>query len=364
MKRPLIKRLYIKYLKRKRKIDNDELARTLAPKIVVIGGGTGLSTMLRGLKKYSKNITAIVTVADDGGSSGMLRQELGILPPGDIRNCITALANTETVLDELLNYRFTEGALDGQSFGNLFLAALNGVSSSFDEAVAKMSDVLAVTGKVLPVTTADVNIKACFEDGSEIIGESKIFYHKKEHDCRIKEVSLVPSTSKALPSAIKAIEEAELIVLGPGSLYTSIIPNLLVDGVVKAIENSTALKCYILNVMTQDGETEGYTAYDHIDQLIKHSSENVFDVCICNNQDISPEKKEKYAKEDATPVYVDCEKYKGKEFVKRSLVSRESQYARHDENKLAYAILETFNIYAPRKGVLGELDKHLMDKAR
>ena len=200
------------------------------PKIVAIGGGTGLSTMLRGLKRHTNNLTAIVTVADDGGGSGVLRQELGMLPPGDVRNCLEALANVEPVMGELLHYRFAEGSLKGQSFGNLFLAALNGISGSFDQAVSLMSQVLAITGRVLPVTTANVQLEAEFENGAKVLGESKIFYCKKREDCRIRRVRLLPQRPPALAPALEAISEADMIILGPGSLYTSIIPNLLVEG--------------------------------------------------------------------------------------------------------------------------------------
>ena len=241
-----------------------EKRRTRGPRVAVIGGGHGLSNMLRGLKRYTENISAIVTVADDGGGSGMLRQDLGMPPPGDIRNCLEALANTEPLMSELMHYRFTEGSLAGQSFGNLFLAALNGISTSFDAAVSRMSQVLAITGQVLPVTTADVQLEAEFENGASVVGESKIFYCKKKEDCRITKVRLIPEHPRALPEAVEAIREADMIILGPGSLYTSIIPNLLVDGIVEAILQSDALKVYVANVMTQEGETEGYTASDHI----------------------------------------------------------------------------------------------------
>ena len=240
------------------------------PRIAVIGGGHGLANMLRGLKNYIENLSAIVTVADDGGGSGRLREDLGMLPPGDIRNCMVALANTEPIMRELLNYRFSEGELAGQSFGNLFLAAMNGVSPSFDVAVRRMSQVLAITGQVLPVTTADVQLEAEFENGASVLGESKIFRCKKEHDCRIRCVRLKPERPRALPEALEAIREANMIVLGPGSLYTSIIPNLLVEGIPEAIRQSDALKIYVCNVMTQDGETEGYTAADHISALFQH----------------------------------------------------------------------------------------------
>ena len=237
------------------------------PKIVAIGGGTGLSTMLRGLKRHTNNLTAIVTVADDGGGSGVLRQELGMLPPGDVRNCLEALANVEPVMGELLHYRFAEGSLKGQSFGNLFLAALNGISGSFDQAVSLMSQVLAITGRVLPVTTANVQLEAEFENGAKVLGESKIFYCKKREDCRIRRVRLLPQRPPALAPALEAISEADMISLGPGSLYTSIIPNLLVEGIARAVADADALKVYVANVMTQEGETEGYTLSDHIEAL-------------------------------------------------------------------------------------------------
>ena len=189
------------------------------PRIVAIGGGTGLSTMLRGLKRHTNNLTAIVTVADDGGGSGVLRQELGMLAPGDIRNCLEALANVEPLMGELLHYRFTEGSLKGQSFGNLFLAALNGVSGgSFDVAVSRMSQVLAITGRVLPVTTCNVQLEAEFENGTRVLGESKIFYCKKREDCRIRRVRLLPERPPALQAALDAIAQADMILLGPGSL--------------------------------------------------------------------------------------------------------------------------------------------------
>ena len=188
------------------------------PRIAAIGGGHGLSAMLRGLKTYTKNITAIVTVADDGGGSGMLREDLGMLPPGDIRNCIMALANTEPTMQQLLNYRFTDGSLAGQSFGNLFLAAMNGISGSFDEAVHRMGDVLAITGRVLPVTNQDVRLEAEFHDGSRTLGESKIFYAKKINNSRIRKVRLVPERPTALPESVRAIRDADIVVIGPGSL--------------------------------------------------------------------------------------------------------------------------------------------------
>lgn len=317
---------------------------SLGPKIVAIGGGNGLSTMLRGLKAHTRNLTAIVTVADDGGGSGMLRQDLGMLPPGDIRNCMQALANVEPVMEQLLAYRFTDGSLAGQSFGNLLLAALNGISDSFDQAVARMSEVLAITGRVLPVTNADVQLEAIFENHSRVIGESKIFQFKKEQECRIKQVRLLPEHPPALPEAMQAIERADLILLGPGSLYTSIIPNLLVDGIVETICASSALKLYICNIMTQDGETEGMTASDHVAALLRHGAPGLVDVCLVNSATVRPGLVERYRAEDAAPIVVDREAVEalGVELVERPLASETSDYARHSFTRLAQAILELY----------------------
>ena len=312
------------------------------PRIVAIGGGTGLSTMLRGLKRHTNNLTAIVTVADDGGGSGVLRQELGMLPPGDIRNCLEALANVEPLMSELLHYRFTEGSLRGQSFGNLFLAALNGISGSFDQAVSRMSQVLAITGTVLPVTTTDVQLEAEFENGARVLGESKIFYCKKREDCRIRRVRLIPERPPALQPAIESIEAADMILLGPGSLYTSIIPNLLVDGIAQAILRSSALKVYIANVMTQEGETEGYSNADHIRAIFQHSGPGLFSLCLVNSASIPQDVLGSYAKEGAEPLRFDkvaCAQL-GVELVSRPVSTVRDGLVRHDPELLAAALLE------------------------
>ncbi|NBI66786.1 YvcK family protein [Pseudoflavonifractor sp. 60] len=320
------------------------------PKIVAIGGGTGLSTMLRGLKKYTQNLTAVVTVADDGGGSGMLRQDLGMPPPGDIRHCMEALANTEPIMERLLTYRFSEGTLAGQSFGNLLLAALNGVIGSFEEAVAEMSHVLAITGQVIPVTSADVQLEAVFENGARVVGESQIAAVKKEQDCRIHHVSLIPEHPKATPAALEAIGEADLILLGPGSLYTSIIPNLLVEGVAQAVARSDAPKIYVCNIMTQDGETEGYTAADHLEALLVHGAPGLLDLCLANSAPVRPGLLEKYLEEDAVPLAVDRERIAklGLELVERPVSSENGDYARHDPDRLAQAILEIYRSRAVR----------------
>lgn len=314
------------------------------PKIVAIGGGTGLSTMLRGLKTKTRNLTAIVAVTDDGGGSGVLRQDLGMPPPGDIRNCMQALANVEPVMERLLGYRFTEGSLTGQAFGNLLLAALNGISDSFDQAVARMSEVLAISGRILPVTNENVQLEAVFENDTRVVGESKIFRFKKEQDCRIAHVRILPEHPHALPEAISAIKEADLILLGPGSLYTSVIPNLLVDGIVDAICESPALKIYICNIMTQDGETEGMTATDHLSALLKHGAPGLVDICLTNSAPVSAGLIERYQTEDAEPVVVNSDEIiaLGVEHIERPLASETLNFARHSSAVLADAVMEIF----------------------
>ena len=312
-------------------------------KIVAIGGGHGLSTMLRGLKRYTKDITAIVTVADDGGGSGMLREDLGILPPGDIRNCILALANTEPTMEQLLNYRFTEGSLAGQSFGNLFLAAMDGISGSFDEAVHRMGEVLAITGRVLPVTNQSVHLEAEFVNGSRVLGESKIFYAKKRNDCRIRQVRLVPEHPKPLPESIEAIARADLILLGPGSLYTSIIPNLLVDGVAEAIAKSRALKILVMNIMTQDGESDGYTGADHVRALLHHGAPGIIDVCIANNAVIGEAILAPYRQEGVEQLRLEREEIEAMGIqVEEYPMATGERYIRHDTYALASAIMEVY----------------------
>ena len=321
------------------------------PRIVTIGGGHGLSALLRGLKQYTRNVTAIVTVADDGGGSGVLRSDLNMPPPGDIRNCMQALANTEPVMEQLLEYRFPEGRLRGQSFGNLLLAALNGISGSFDEAVAKMSQVLAITGRILPVTTENVLLEATFENGAAVLGESKIAAEKKAQDSRILRVRLQPERPQAQPDIFDTLRDADLILLGPGSLYTSVIPNLLVDGVARAIRESAAPAVYIGNIMTQDGETEGMTLSDHVSALLDHSCPGLVAICIANCAPVPPELLERYWEEGAEPIRVDREKVEalGVEVVERPMISGSSQYARHSPEVLGRTVMELYEERADTK---------------
>ncbi len=319
------------------------------PRIVAIGGGHGLSTMLRGLKRYTKNITAIVTVADDGGGSGMLREDLGMLPPGDIRSCILALANTEPTMQKLLNYRFTEGSLAGQSFGNLFLAAMNGISGSFDEAVHRMGDVLAITGQVLPVTNQNVHLEAEFVNGSRCLGESKIFYAKKVNDCRIKQVRLVPEHPQALPESLEAIRQADMILLGPGSLYTSIIPNFLVDGISETVAASPAPKILIMNIMTQDGETEGYTGADHVRALLRHAVPGIVDICVANCAPIPEATLGPYRQEGVEPLRLERQEIEAMGIEVRTYrLATGKRYIRHDPDVLASALMEVYRQYRSR----------------
>ena len=316
------------------------------PRIAAVGGGTGLSTLLRGLKLYTKNLTAIVTVADDGGGSGRLRQDLGMPPPGDIRSCLEALANAEPLMAQLMHYRFPEGTLAGQSFGNLFLAALNGIMPSFDQAVESMSQVLAITGRVLPVTTADVQLEATFENGASVVGESHIFRCKKEQDCRIRRVRLIPEHPCALPAAIEALEQAEVIVLAPGSLYTSIIPNLLVDGIVDAIRRSRALKVYVCNVMKAACDVLRISEFiDHIRALFKHSCPGLFDLCLTNSSPIPPAVVQRYALEGAEPIFCDREAVEalGVEIISRPVATVENGLVRHNPGHLAWELVQLHN---------------------
>ena len=311
------------------------------PKVVAIGGGHGLSTMLRGLKSFTRNITAIVTVADDGGGSGTLRQELGMLAPGDIRNCVLALSNVEPLMAQLLDYRFTDGSLKGQSFGNLFLAAMTGISQCFDQAVSRMCQVLNVTGRVMPVTCDNVQLEAELVNGQRVLGESLIYDAISKAHCRIRQVRLVPQHPAPLPQALDAIAKADLIILGPGSLYTSIIPNLLVDGIPQALAASRAKKVMVMNIMTEQGETEEYTGPDHVQELLRYAPGGV-DCILANCSPIPDTYLPAYRQENAAPLDLRREDIEamGIPVVERELLAPTGPYVRHDPQALALALIQ------------------------
>jgi len=310
------------------------------PKIVVIGGGTGLSVLLHGLKELTSNITAIVTVADDGGSSGRLRSELDVLPPGDIRNCLIALSDAETLMRDLFQYRFTEGeGLKGHSFGNLFITALSKITGDFDKAIKESSKVLAIRGSVVPSTLEKVTLVAKRADGTEASGESAI-PKVTGTVSPIKKVYLNPPSVKATPEALSAIKEADAIVLGPGSLYTSVLPNLLVEGIVDEILRSHAVKIYLCNVMTQHGETDGFTASAHIEALMEHTHHAIVDYAFVHTAQIPARLLEKYKAEEAYPVEPDVKKIRelGIAVVEGDMITADD-YIRHNAEKISKRLL-------------------------
>lgn len=307
-------------------------------KIVCIGGGTGLSTMLRGLKKYTDNLTAIVTVSDNGGHSGKLRKDMNILPPGDIRNCLLALAETEPMLEQLFSHRFSEGSLKGYNLGNLFIAGLVDIYGSFGMAVEKAHDVLRVKGKVLPVTIEDVQLKAIYDDFSEIVGECEIVEANKSHRNHIREMRLTPEKPKVYKNVLEKINEADIILLGPGSLYTSIVPNLLVDGMCEAIRQAKGDVIYIGNIMTQPGETEGFTLLEHIEVIEQYLGKGVIDKVIANSALPTAGIIEHYNKDSAKlilPELDDCRVVEAAMVV----IDEESGYLRHEPDVLAHTIM-------------------------
>ncbi len=309
-------------------------------RVVALGGGTGLANFLRGIKFYTSNVTAVVTVADDGGSSGKLRDELNMPPPGDIRNCLVALADTEPLMEDLFQYRFSsEGHLVGHSFGNLFIASMNEVLGDFKEAVRESSKVLAIRGEVLPATSQDVRLGAVFADDSCQLGESIIPLQNK----KISQVFLEPEDCPATAEALRAIEEAEIIVVGPGSLYTSILPNLLVPDLLAAIKKSSAVKVYICNLMTQPGETVDYSASEHLQAIYRHAGEDLFDWIIVNSQEAAEKLARRYEEEGAFPVKVDHQELKemGISIKEENLLlQQKDSYLRHDPDRLAGVVLD------------------------
>ena len=315
------------------------------PNVVVIGGGTGQSVFLRGLKHETKNITAIVTVADDGGGSGVLREDLGMIPPGDIRNCLLALANMEPAMSEVMRYRFPDGSLKGQSFGNLFLAAMTGIYDNFETAVYKMGQVFAVTGRVLPVSLDNINLIAELENGETVVGESNIPRQVRKTKSAIKKIYLDNPDAKPLDEVVTSIKNADAVAIGPGSLYTSILPNLLVEGVVDALSTTRSPKVYVCNIMTQPGETGGKNVLDHVKVIVDHAGINFIDYVLVNNEYLPQGVFERYTKDGAELVMLDKEQRDGLEAmgikcIEEKLIEIKNGYIRHDAEMVSKAVVD------------------------
>lgn len=311
---------------------------THGPVVTVIGGGTGLSTLLRGMKNITNNCTAVVATGDNGGSSGRLRKELGIIPPGDLRNCLTALADSEPMMEKLMQYRFeADSPLAGHCFGNLLIAALAEAEGGMEEGLAIASQILKVRGRVVPSTLENIELVAEMSDGSTVYGEAQIpTVHKHIVRMRMK-----PANPKATKGAVEAIEKADVLIFGPGSLYTSIIPNLLVKEVSDAIIKSNAVKIYICNVLTEPGETDGYGAYDHVKALIDHVGMQFLDFVIVNSHKISAEEMKKYNNNVSEPVMPDVLKLRklGIKVIPVSICNK-ADFAQHDSDKLANVLIQ------------------------
>ena len=309
------------------------------PNIVAVGGGHGLSVLLEGLREYTSNISAIVTVADSGGSTGRLRQQFDILAPGDIRNCLVALADAPALMRKLFQFRFDSSSpeLAGHNFGNLFITAMTQVTGDFDKAVKESSKVLAIRGQVIPSTLDNVNLVAEYKDGSVTEGEANIPEAKRP----IRRVWLNPGDAHATEEALLAIQRAQIIAYGPGSLYTSIIPNLLIKEISEAIIASDAVKIYVCNIMTQPGETDGFTAFDHLDALVQHTNPKIVDYCLVNSGSVSRELQERYKQENSYPIIADSRKIRNMGFraIEEDLIAVSNNFIRHDSAQLSRVIL-------------------------
>jgi len=327
------------------------------PKIVVVGGGTGLSALLRGLKQYTCNLTAIVTVTDDGGSSGKLRDEMGIQPPGDMRNCLVALADTEDIMDTLFSYRFENGALEGHSLGNLLLAGLSDTFGDIQKGIEQVSKVFAIRGKVFPSTLKQVVLLADLEDGTRVSGETSV----RDTEGKIRRVYLEPSDCPPLPDALKALEEADLIVLGPGSLYTSVLPNLLVLGLREKIRKVKAPCVYVCNVMTEKGETDGYRVSDHLKAILDHCGPGFVDAVLANKGEVTAPSRKRYVQEDAVPVITDPKEVEqmGAKYFEAHLV-QEGHVVRHDSDQLAKELIRLLFRLKPMGERIALVDAYLL----
>ncbi|HZU30522.1 MAG TPA: uridine diphosphate-N-acetylglucosamine-binding protein YvcK [Candidatus Angelobacter sp.] len=322
-------------------------------RVVAIGGGTGLSTLLKGLKRYTvhagevptgpfiSDLTAIVTVSDDGGSSGRLRRELGMLPPGDVRNCLVAVSEDENLISKLFQYRFTSsGDLEGHNFGNLFLAALTAMTGDFAVAVKQASEILATRAHILPATSANVQLEAIMDDGSHVLGETNI--NASTH--RIVELIMVPADPEPLPQTLEAIAQADVITMGPGSLFTSLVTNLLVRGIPQAIAASRAVKVYICNLMTEANESLNMKASDHIKAIYSHSPSRIFDYALVNTAPVSASMRERYAEEHAEQVQADIPAIEqlGVKCIAGNFIT-EQHFARHATDRLCQELLRLAN---------------------
>jgi uncharacterized cofD-like protein len=312
--------------------------RLRGPKIVAVGGGSGLSVLLKGMKNFTTNLTALVTVADDGGSSGRLRQDLKVLPPGDVRNCLVALARSEDLLSRLFQYRFEKGGdLVGHSFGNLLIAALSDITGDFIQAIKVSSEVLAIVGEVLPSTCENVVLRAVLDDGTVVEGETNV----GQNGARIKDIMLVPEKVAPPPQALERISAAEIIVLGPGSLFTSVIPNLLVPEIVDAINQANAPVVYTANIMTQPGETDTFALSDHLEAIFQHTELKRIDYVLVNSGHITDRKLKFYRSKGSIPVELDARARErmGPRIIQDDLVSV-SDFIRHDSSKLAMSVMK------------------------
>ena len=304
--------------------------------VTALGGGTGLAQLLRGLKAHTRHLNGIVAVTDDGGSSGALRREIGVLPPGDIRNCLVALSEEENLMSRLFQYRFpAAGTLAGHSFGNLFITAMSAITGSFDKGISSSSQVLAVRGKVLPVTLYSVSLEAHMVNGEIVRGETNI----SRSEQRVKRLTMYPRIPPAAPEVVETILNSDVIVLGPGSLYTSVIATMLVRGVSEALKKTKAPIIYVANVMTQPNETRGYTLFDHLNALYTHFSGLSIDYCVVNAGKIPARIAARYAREGSFPVIIDRKKITQTTMVSADVVSKKA-YAHHDPHKLAQCILD------------------------
>jgi len=313
-------------------------------KVVVFGGGTGLPIILKGLKNHTRNITAVVTVADDGGGSGKLREDMGMLPPGDIRNCLISLSDVEPITEKLMQHRFGEGYLRGQSFGNLFIAAMNEIFGDFEHALKELGSIFRITGKILPMTLEDTSLKAELEDGEVIFGEQYIPEYVRKTGKSIKKMMIVPEIVEPMQETLDSIIEADLIVLGPGSLFTSVIPNLLVKDVAQHIKESKAKTVYVSNIMTQPGETDDYSTLKHIEILNGYFEDNIFDYVIVNNKKPEDDVLNKYRKENSIQVSIDDNQRKlikelNIKIIEDDFLEVEKMYIKHNAEKLSSILI-------------------------